>query len=58
MTTQFSVAGVELELLRYPAQQESNLQAWDAADEHLLKSLIESEQAAVPTAIINDSFGA
>ncbi len=58
MTTQFSVAGVELELLRYPAQQESNLQAWDAADEHLLKSLIESEQAAVPTAIVNDSFGA
>lgn len=58
MTTQFSVAGVELELLRYPAQQESNLQAWDAADEHLLKSLIESEQAALPTAIINDSFGA
>ncbi|ABM26057.1 rRNA (guanine-N(2)-)-methyltransferase [Shewanella sp. W3-18-1] len=58
MTTQFSVAGVELELLRYPTQQESNLQAWDAADEHLLKSLIESEQAAVPTAIINDSFGA
>ncbi len=58
MTTQFSVAGIELELLRYPATQESNLQAWDAADEHLIKTLIETEQAAVPTAIINDNFGA
>lgn len=58
MTTQFSVAGIELELFRYPASQESNLQAWDAADEHLINSLIEGEQPAVPTAIINDSFGA
>lgn len=58
MTTQFSVAGVELELLRYPAQRGSNLQAWDAADEHLLKNLIETQQTTVPTAIINDTFGA
>lgn len=58
MTTQFSVAGIELALFRYPASQESNLQAWDAADEHLINSLIEGEQPAVPTAIINDSFGA
>ncbi len=43
MTTQFSVAGIELELARYPKDQESNLQAWDAADEHLVKHLIETE---------------
>ncbi|QYJ79592.1 methyltransferase [Shewanella acanthi] len=58
MTTQFSVADVELELFRYPKAQESNLQAWDAADEHLIKTLLEIGQDAVPTAIINDSFGA
>lgn len=58
MTTQFSVAGIELELARYPKDQESNLQAWDAADEHLIKHLIETEQTPVVTAIINDNFGA
>lgn len=58
MTTQFSVAGIELELVRYPSQQESNLQAWDAADEHLIKTLVETEQPPIDTAIINDSFGA
>jgi 23S rRNA (guanine1835-N2)-methyltransferase len=58
MTTRFSVVGIELELWRYPERQESNLQAWDAADEHLLKTLVEQQQAPVATAIINDSFGA
>lgn len=58
MTTQFSVADIELELYRYPAKQESNLQAWDAADEHLIKHIKESEQPPICTAIINDSFGA
>ncbi|QFU21708.1 methyltransferase [Shewanella eurypsychrophilus] len=58
MTTQFTVADIELELHRYPSNQESNLQAWDAADEHLIKHLIDTEQAAVSTAIINDNFGA
>ncbi|NMH66995.1 methyltransferase [Shewanella salipaludis] len=58
MTTRFSVAGIELELLRYPSRQESNLQAWDAADEHLIKLLTETGQAPVATGIINDSFGA
>ncbi|MCG9697378.1 methyltransferase [Shewanella sp. Isolate11] len=57
MTTQFSVADIELELLRYPPKQEANLQAWDAADEHLLKQMTENEQTAVTTAVINDSFG-
>ncbi len=58
MTTQFSVDGIELELVRYPKNQESNLQAWDAADEHLIKHLKETEQQSVVTAIINDNFGA
>ncbi|MCL1146130.1 methyltransferase [Shewanella sp. 10N.261.52.F9] len=58
MTTQLSVSGIELELFRYPSRQESNLQAWDAADEHLIKHLIDTEQSVVNTAIINDNFGA
>ncbi|MEI6860606.1 MAG: methyltransferase [Shewanella sp.] len=58
MTTQFSVADIELELSRYPSNQGSNLQAWDAADEHLIKHLAEIEQTAITTAIINDNFGA
>ncbi|WP_428618002.1 methyltransferase [Shewanella sp.] len=58
MTTQFSFADITLQLSRYPAKQASNLQAWDAADEHLIKHLQEIEQEKVNTAIINDSFGA
>ncbi|WP_394131404.1 methyltransferase [Shewanella maritima] len=58
MTTGFSSSGIELTLHRYPKQQVSNLQAWDAADEHLIKYLKETEQACVNTAVINDSFGA
>lgn len=58
MTTTFSVTDIELELARYPKDQESNLQAWDAADEHLIKHLKETEQEPVITAIINDNFGA
>lgn len=58
MTTQFSVSGIELELFRYPSRQESNLQAWDAADEHLIKHLLDNEQASVNTGVVNDSFGA
>lgn len=58
MTTQFSVADIELSLSRYPANQVSNLQAWDAADEHLIKHLKEIEQPKANTAVVNDSFGA
>jgi 23S rRNA (guanine1835-N2)-methyltransferase len=58
MTSQFSTAGIALNLSRYPSQQTSNLQAWDAADEHLIKVLHDQQQKAVPCAIINDSFGA
>ncbi|WOT05965.1 methyltransferase [Shewanella youngdeokensis] len=58
MTTQLSVSGIELELFRYPSRQESNLQAWDAADEHLIKHLVDTEQAPTNTLIVNDNFGA
>jgi 23S rRNA (guanine1835-N2)-methyltransferase len=58
MTNQFSTAGLTLELLRYPSQQVSNLQAWDAADEHIIRVLDENAVTPVPCAIINDSFGA
>jgi 23S rRNA (guanine1835-N2)-methyltransferase len=58
MTTQFVCSGIELELFRYPSQQASNLQAWDAADEHLIKYLIDTQLAITTTAILNDSFGA
>ncbi|MCL1043851.1 methyltransferase [Shewanella electrodiphila] len=55
---QFSCSGIELSLFRYPKQQESNLQAWDAADEHLIKHLVDNEIIAQNTAILNDNFGA
>ncbi|WP_028775208.1 methyltransferase [Shewanella waksmanii] len=57
MTTEFSVADIQLTLHRYPKQQVSNLQAWDAADEYIVQQLIEQQQAKVETLIINDSFG-
>jgi 23S rRNA (guanine1835-N2)-methyltransferase len=58
MTTQFACSGIELELFRYPSQQASNLQAWDAADEYLIKYLIDAEITPDTTAILNDNFGA
>ena len=58
MTTQFSALGITLTLERYPATQESNLQAWDASDEHIIKHLQENHQSPCNTLIINDNFGA
>ncbi len=58
MTTQFSALGIQLNLERYPATQDSNLQAWDAADEHLIKHIQENAQGRQHTLIINDNFGA
>jgi 23S rRNA (guanine1835-N2)-methyltransferase len=58
MTSQFSTAGLTLSLLRYPSQQVSNLQAWDAADEHIIKVIQENAIKPKNCAIINDSFGA
>lgn len=63
MTTRFSafLSGTpcELNLHRFPATSDPNLQAWDAADEHLLKYLNESNtDLAAKFLVINDSFGA
>lgn len=68
MATQFSVADLNLDLYRFPRQQDANLQAWDAADEHLILSLTENDISAITSqyrlrsfknlAILNDSFGA
>ncbi|MCH1925277.1 methyltransferase [Shewanella sp. C32] len=57
MTTQFQLDDLQLTLARYPATANANLQAWDAADEHLLK-VIAAEPAANSVLLINDSFGA
>ncbi|MFQ6372154.1 methyltransferase [Shewanella sp. YIC-542] len=57
MMTQFAVADQLLTLQRFPAQQHNNLQAWDAADEHLLQKLGEQPLPAAMM-LLNDSFGA
>ena len=58
MNLALSNSQLSLVLNRYPIEQKSNLQAWDAADEHVLKTLDESEFDTSETLIINDSFGA
>ncbi|QUN07646.1 methyltransferase [Shewanella yunxiaonensis] len=57
MMAQFSFANQVLELQRYPTNQQTNLQAWDAADEHLLHML---DERALPASVmmLNDNFGA
>lgn len=75
MTTQFTVYGsldkiptgtqvapaLNLQLFRYPQKQISNLQAWDAADEHIINYLLQNkiiDSINGPISIINDSYGA
>ena len=49
----------QLDLLRYPEQHNSSLQAFDAADEYLLKHLSSYPLAShARTLVLNDSFGA
>ena len=52
----------ELTLHRYPATNDPNLQAWDAADEYLLRELtaeqLQNAASQGPILILNDSFGA
>ncbi|QSX35411.1 methyltransferase [Shewanella avicenniae] len=57
MINQFQFNNVSLQLNRYPATANDNLQAWDAADEHLLQH-IDEQAAHQPILIVNDSFGA
>lgn len=51
-----------LTLHRYPSTTDPNLQAWDAADEYLLRELTAEQLKAAteqgPILILNDSFGA
>lgn len=55
----FSTPFAQLDLLRYPEQQSSPLQAFDAADEYLLKHLSGCGlQSATRCLILNDNFGA
>ena len=54
-----SLSNTQLSLIlnRYPQQQKTNLQAWDAADEHMLKQLDELNFDTSKVLIVNDSFG-
>lgn len=55
----FDTHFAQLDLLRYPEQNNSPLQAFDAADEYLLKHLSSCQLPENPHALIlNDSFGA
>lgn len=59
MQTLLDTAHCRLTLYRYPRQSQDPLQAWDAADEYLIKELAESQQALTgPVIIMNDAFGA
>ena len=58
MNLTLSQSQLALSLQRYPQDQKTNLQAWDAADEHLLKQLDETNFDAKKILIINDNFGA
>ncbi|MCL1073689.1 methyltransferase [Shewanella dokdonensis] len=55
--TQFAFGNHVLELHRYPSAQQTNLQAWDAADEYLLQ-VLEEKTILGNVQVINDSFGA
>jgi 23S rRNA (guanine1835-N2)-methyltransferase len=55
----FATAFAQLELIRQPDQPHEPLQAFDAADEYLLKQLAEQGLAAdARVLLLNDSFGA
>jgi 16S rRNA (guanine1207-N2)-methyltransferase/23S rRNA (guanine1835-N2)-methyltransferase len=58
--TVFSVNHRELKLLRFPQQHpKSSLQAWDAADEYVIKHVDTLNlPASASMAIVNDDFGA
>lgn len=60
--SQVELAGQLLSLERYPPTTDSNLQAWEAADEYLLQELttcdVDAPAPAGPWLILNDTFGA
>ncbi|ATY89476.1 23S rRNA (guanine(1835)-N(2))-methyltransferase RlmG [Pectobacterium atrosepticum] len=57
--SQLELETCNLTLVRYPQVAENSaLQAWDAADEYLLRELSTMEIAPGPRLIFNDTFGA
>lgn len=60
--TQLTLVDKTLDLERFPKTTDPNLQAWDAADEYLLKELSPEFLAECaphgPIVIVNDTFGA
>ena len=55
----FNTSFAQLDLLRYPELPNTPLQAFDAADEYLLKHLSSCSLASnARTLILNDNFGA
>ncbi|ACS87142.1 MULTISPECIES: 23S rRNA (guanine(1835)-N(2))-methyltransferase RlmG [Musicola] len=57
--SQFELENRSLSLIRYPqVDAQSSLQAWDAADEYLLRELAALEIAPGPLLVFNDAFGA
>ncbi len=56
--SQFELGELQLELERYPLEEESTtLQAWEAADEYLLQTLNTETLNGRPLLIFNDTFG-
>ncbi|TKB54660.1 methyltransferase [Ferrimonas aestuarii] len=60
MSETLSLDGLQLRLRRFPDTQQSDLIAWDAADELLLTQALEElmQQEQSQLLILNDSFGA
>ncbi len=60
MQTFFEIPQGRFELKRLPLRKNELLQAWDAADEYLLRHLAEQDRPPLGTniVILNDSFGA
>ncbi|EKN4688792.1 23S rRNA (guanine(1835)-N(2))-methyltransferase RlmG [Yersinia ruckeri] len=57
--SQLDLETQSLRLERFPQQEDStNLQAWEAADEYLLKNIDISKAAGRPVLLFNDQFGA
>ena len=56
--TQFHSAFGQVELYRLPKRPRELLRAWDAADEYLLKTLVDESFSVINPLICNDSFGA
>ncbi len=59
MSSQFTLDQIQLQLDRFPPEQKTrSLQAWDAADELLIRyALQQLSDADTPVLVVNDQFG-